>query len=259
MVVLSASPWRAKDNTFVDSSVEGEEEEVGMQLVVEVSIFNYNAELPPATVGRGSPLATCHERDLQPLANVALNVHKTLAQSNFVKLVIEKMKSDEYIGEIRMSPFYHTFEQMQLAQDSQVVTSWKIKTDIGTEYSNIGFDAFGNLLSMGFFLMLTVLCIITAFAFRRMYSNKKVTGGPGKETRSTSHRVRWANNDVEDTIKAVADHSYNYDERTAMTDDNSEYTTTSTTANESIGESYRSIGSLSAYLEKTSRRVRDSS
>lgn len=172
MVVLSASPWRAKDNTFVDSSVEGEEEEVGMQLVVEVSIFNYNAELPPATVGRGSPLATCHERDLQPLANVALNVHKTLAQSNFVKLVIEKMKSDEYIGEIRMSPFYHTFEQMQLAQDSQVVTSWTIKTDIGTEYSNIGFDAFGNLLSMGFFLLLTVLCIITAYAYRRLYRTR---------------------------------------------------------------------------------------
>ena len=50
------------------------------------------------------------------------------------------------------------------------------------------------------------------------YSNKMVVGGPGNATRS-SHRVRWANNDDDDTFRAVAEHSYNYDERTAMTDD----------------------------------------
>jgi hypothetical protein len=245
VVVLSATPWRANDDTFVDSSlVEGEDEELGMQLVVEVSIFNYNAEIPPTTGGKGAPLAICHERDLQPLANVALNMHKKLAQSDFVKLVVEEMKNDESIGEIRMSPFYRTFEQMQLAQESQVVTSWTIKTDVGTEYPSNGFDAFGDLLSVGYFLMIAMLCSITAYTIcHRLYLNKKFRS-------NKSNRVHWANDD--DTVRAIADDNYNYDERTVMTDDISAYTTTT---NESISESYRSIGSLSTYLEKSSRRA----
>ncbi len=264
VVVLSASPWRAKDDSFVDTSlVEGEDEELGMQLVVEISIFNYNAEIPPATSDKGVPLAICHERDLQPLAKVALNIHKTLAQPDFVKVVVEIMKSDESI--VQISPFYNTFEKIQLAQESQVVTSWTIKTDVGTEYSNVGLVAFGDLLSIGYFAMFTLLCSITAYVCRQQFTNRKKRTGErggqsthelraGKVTMSNAHRVRWANDD-DDTIRAIADHNYNYDARTALTDDNSEYT--ATTANESIGESYRSLGSLSTYLEKTSRRARE--
>ncbi len=260
VVVLGASPWRAKDDSIVVTSTEeGENEELGMQLVVEISIFNYNAEIPPSTSGKGVPRAICHERDLQPLANVALNIHKTLAQSDFVKIVLEMMKSDESIGEVQMSPFYHTFQKIQLVQESQVVTSWTIKTDVGTEYSNVGLVTFGDLLSIDFFAMFTLLCSVTAYVCRQKITNRKKRTGerggqsthelrPGKVTRSNAHRVRWENDD-DDTIRAVADHNYNYDARTALTDDDSEYT--ATTANESIGESYRSIGSLSTYLEKT--------
>lgn len=251
VVVLSASPWRAKDGSLVDtSSVEGEDEELGMQLVVELSVFNYKAEIPPATSGKGVSLAICHHRDLQPLANVALNVHETLAQSNFVKLVVEKMKSDESVGVVQMSPFYHTFENIQMAQESQVVTSWTIKTDVGAEYSNVSLDAFRNLLSMEYFAMFTLLCIISVVVCRRgLYWNKQLIvelGGrerlQGIFTRSNPNRVHWVNDGAD----------YNFDERTVMTDENSEFTT-DTSAN----DSYRSVGSLSAYLEKTSRRARE--
>ena len=68
-IVLNASPWRASDDTiFGTGSLEGEDEELGMQLVVETSIFNHKADLPPTRGDQVVPLATCHEKDLQPLS-----------------------------------------------------------------------------------------------------------------------------------------------------------------------------------------------
>jgi hypothetical protein len=257
VVILSVTPWRANDDIFADaSSVKaGEDNDLGTQLVVEVSIFNYNAELPPAIGGKGNSLAICHERDLKPLSNVALKIHKQLAQSDFVNLVVEEMKNDEALGEIQMSPFYSTFEQMKLAQEGHVVTSWTIKTDIGTEYSTVGVGAFGGLLSLGFVLLLVLFCSITAYLCHRRYSVKRPTSESvgqsprvrrqGNFTGAKSNRVRWANDDH--TINASVDDNY-LDERTAMTDDGSEYTRAS---------SYRSVGSLSTYLQKMSRRSRE--
>jgi len=59
VIVLNASPWRASDDTiFGADEIEGEDEEIGMQLVVEISIFNPNADLPPTKNGKHVPLAT---------------------------------------------------------------------------------------------------------------------------------------------------------------------------------------------------------
>lgn len=163
MFVLNASPWRASDDTiFGTKSLEGEDEELGMQLVVETSIFNYNAELPPSKRGRDVPLATCHDRDQQPLANIALKIHKKLAEPNFVDQMVERMKNDEALGEKQMSPFYYTFEDRKLAEESHVVTSWTIKTDIGSGSSRTDFDTFGPLQMNLVFL--TLLSVVIAFA-----------------------------------------------------------------------------------------------
>ena len=170
IVVLSASPWRASDDTVFGTKNleddEEEEEELGMRLVVETSIFNYYTEIPTFKRIRDVPLVTCRDSDLRPLATVALNMHKKLAEPNFVDLVVEHMKLDESLGEKQMSPFFYKFEDRQLAKESQVVTSWTIKSDVVTRSSTIDLDAFGSVrLNV---LFLTIVSLMIAFTCWRL-------------------------------------------------------------------------------------------
>ncbi|KAL9186464.1 hypothetical protein ACHAXT_005702 [Thalassiosira profunda] len=254
VIVLNSSPWRASDDTvFGTSSLEGEDEELGMQIVVETSIFNENAELPPVK-GKIIPLSTCHERDLQPLANVALSIHKKLAEKTFIDAMVERMKSDVSLGEKQMSPFYFMFEDRKLARESQVVTSWTIKTDVGVGSSRL--DAFKRGDLPMDFLLLTTLVVITAYTVwsLRLCStkgNKTVQWDPaqsGKQSSRQRRRARYAqvptnSGDDDDTVNAVADREYL---------DNSERSDITTISEQ--GESLASIGSLSAYFAKTLAR-----
>jgi len=261
VAVLNVSPWRASDDTiFGTNSLEGEDDELGMQLVVETSIFNPLAELPPMKSGKDIPLATCHEKDLQPLARTAHGVHHSLAKRNFVDRLVEKMKEDEALGEKQVSPFYQTFENRKLAQDSQVVTSWTIKTDIGASSSRIDFNSLGSLPMD--ILLLMLLVVITAYTCwsLRLWSPRKRDAetapaelSPRERRRRRGKYSRVNANGDEDTIMAIADDVYHDDRSviTGMTGD-SEYSDVSRG-----GQSSHSIGSLSTYLARTSRRPRN--
>jgi hypothetical protein len=271
VVVLNTSPWRASDDTvFGTKSLEGEDEELGMQLVVETSIFNYNAELPPSKHGREVPLATCHDSDLQPLANIALKIHKKLVEPNFVDLMVERMKNDEALGEKHMSPFYYTFEDRKLAKESHIVTSWTIKTDIGAGSPRIDSDSFGPLhMNLVFLTLLSGVIAFACWIFRpwsikrasAMTGTIELTGTIAKSAQPTYERRRGNYSRVNtnefhltddgDSIMAIA-HDY-HDERSTMTGQ-TEYTISS---DASGGESFRSIGSLSTYLTRISRFPRE--
>jgi len=267
VVVLNASPWRASDDTiFGTSSLEnGEDEELGMQLVVEVSLFNPNAELQPVSVllnrgaGKEIPLATCHERDLQPLASKASSIHKKLAQKNFIYLVVEEMKKNKSLEESQSSPFYYTFEDRKLARASQVVTSWTIKTDIGVGSPRIDFNAFttGDLTMD--LILLALLVIVSAYlcwslrlwsSWRRPGGEKTSNGTPPRSSRRRNkyHRANLGN-DGNDSVMAVTDGETYCDERSLRSG-----MTEMSTISEQGESSVNSLGSLSVYLAKTSGR-----
>lgn len=239
VVVLKVSPWMASDDTIFGTKSLEKDEELGMQIVVETSIVNHNAELPPSKRERDNPLATCHDSDLQPLASVALKIHKKLAESNFVELMIEWMKSDEALGERQVSPFYFAFEDDTLAEESQVVTSWTIKTDIEAGSSIIDMDPMSrihvNVLYLAFF---TIIALIY-WGFRPWLIGKRkseMTGTieesdqPSRESRRRKYARGSANKyhptDACDSIMAT---------------------------DAPGGRSVRSIGSLGVYFAKTSK------
>lgn len=257
IIVLNAIPWRASDDTiFGTTLLEGEDEELGMQLVVEASIFNPDAELPP-TKGKDVPLATCHERELQPLAKVAQDIHSKLAQGNFVDIVVRKMESNEALGEKQMSPFYYTFEDKSLGRKSQVITSWTIKTDIGKGSSRIDFASSDIPMDI---LLLTLLLVIIGYTFwsLRLYSTRKRKDAEKRrdsESSSPSRRGKYSrvesngNHSGEDegeSLMAIAADDIYHDEKSVMS------TITEYTA-ESRGESVQSLGSLSVYLARTGK------
>ncbi|KAL7537019.1 hypothetical protein ACHAXR_007540 [Thalassiosira sp. AJA248-18] len=281
VIVLNASPWRASDDTvFGTSSLEGEDEELGMQLVVEISIFNPNADLPPSKGRKNIQLSTCHERDMQPLANNALNIHKKLAQPSFVDMMVQQMKRDKALGEKKMSPFYYTFEDRKLAQESQVVTSWTIKTDIGAGSSRIDFNAIATSLPMDLLLLtsLVVISVYTCWSLRlwspikrtdaasssrsssrrdrngRDRSGRERNGrernGRGRHGRDRRGKYSRVSGDDEDTNMAIADDTSVMSGNSVMTGN----TGLSSIDENGDAETVASIGSLSTYLAKTSIR-----
>ena len=264
VTVLNASPWRASDDTvFGVDSLEGEDEELGMQIVVEISIFNPHAEMPPAKYGKGVPLSTCHERDMQPLANTALNIHRKLAQPGFVGLIVERMDVDKALGEKQMSPFFYTFKDRKLAEESQVVTSWTIKTDIGAGTTRIDFNAFKyGFLPMDI-LLLVLLIVISVYScwslrlWELMTKRDVTTTKPAKDGRGRYSRVRSRRKnqqgDDSDTILAIADHIES-DDRSVMTGMTGGTGASQSSYGSEGGKSTASIGSLSVYLAKTSKR-----
>jgi len=260
VIVLNASPWRASDDTiFGTGSLEGEDEELGMQLVVETSIFNHDAVLPPSRNGQ-VPLATCHERELQPLANIALDIHRKLAQPNFIDLVVERMKNDVALGEKTVSPFYYTFELNRRANKGQVVTSWTIKTDIGAGSRMIDFN---SDLPMGLLLLFLVSSIVIyacwslrlCSARRRSGEDDSSVGHYRDRRRSKYSRVnknRLGGDEDNATTMGVIDEEQSYADDVSVMTNNTEYTMSSMAS--TSGSTTHSLGSLSTYLAKTSSR-----
>lgn len=194
--VLSASPWRASDDTlFGEAAVEGEDEELGMQFVVEASIFNFNAAVPQYEEREDVPLAaTCKDSDLQPLADTALQVHKELSRANFVMSLIEAMKKDlnNQIGQgNHVSAFTSILEaDSNLAQQSKVVTSWTIKTDIkGTPFTGRNARSYDAIFPFVLLVMLAgAIFIYDSFRKRRVSVKEKTPSSRRKPSKNSTRR-----------------------------------------------------------------------
>jgi len=270
VLVLNASPWRAGDDSALALTPGEEDEELGMQLVVEVSLFNHRAEIPPIIAapagenGRApvAPLATCHERDVQPLAAAALNVHRRLKEKNFVPAVVEQMKRSDDIGERRQSPFYYTFEDAKLARQSFTVTSWTIKTDIGAEGEDglAGLDVMSLADAQLDLLFVTLMAAATGYLGWNLRSwllrrGRLVQKAAVKYTRLGPTRNAPVRDD-DDSVMAIADA---YGNGAGGDDESTANGSVATLLRRGAGRptdtmSQASIGSISAYLAQTGSR-----
>ena len=207
--VLRASQWKASDDSLDELEVD---EELGMQLVVETSIFNYNAIVAPGTTDSSSeqtsrlaqtvgnnffgrskyaPISSCSDADLHQLANTARDIHTALAQPNFVARVMDRIKLDEASEQMQSSsPFFNTVQDAFLAQQSSVVTSWTIKTDIGSGYSR-GLDFIGNYGPGGSSTLL-LFCSVSVVIGYIMWTrrNKQQSNDLSSSSKSNSNKRR---------------------------------------------------------------------
>lgn len=247
--VLSARPWRASDDTMLgEPAVEGGDEELGMQFVVEASIFNFNAAVPQYEERKGAPrVATCKDSDLRPLADTALQVHKELSRANFVVALVNAMRKDlnQQIGQgNHVSAFASIFEAgSNLAEQSHVVTSWTIKTDIkGTPFTGRE-RSFDGIFPFVLLVMLAGAIYIYDLVRKRRVSVKEKTPYSRDSRKSSTRRhvtrrnrvnpdLNISDDDLEDLIPRNG--NKNKDRKQYPEDE--------------------SIGSLSTYLARTSSR-----
>ena len=207
VLVLRASPWKASDDSFGDELEV--DQELGMQLVLETSIFNYNAIVAAGVIsseptsrftqaastninifGRSkyAPVSSCSEADLHQLANAARNIHTALAQPNFIARVMDRIKLDEATEQMQSSsPFYMTIQDVSLAQQSSVVTSWTIKTDIGTGYSR-GLDFIGSYSPRGGSVLLLLSSGVVLGYIIWTRRNKLISNSLSSTRSASTHR-----------------------------------------------------------------------
>lgn len=238
--MLRASPWRASDDAFGDDL--DADEELGMQLVVETSIFNYNAVVAPGAVnsettsrltqatannmnffGRSkyAPVSSCTETDLKQLASTAHDIHAALAQPNFVARIMDRIKIDEATEQMQSSsPFFNTIQDVALAQQSSVVTSWTIKTDIGTGHSR-GLDFIGSYGPSWWPVLLLLLSSSVVIASMGWSRRNKLWNAPSscrsastkrrsnlsRHSRVQSHRNNLEDDDADSILSLLSDTS----------------------------------------------------
>ena len=119
----------------------------GIKVVFEISIFNENANKPVDEnqgkrmklkgladklhmVTRSTTLSTCSETDFYPLSQRALDIHMELGRSTFISKLVDDLKAQEQLdGSDAQSPFLPLFQIPLLVDQSQLVTSWTIKTE----------------------------------------------------------------------------------------------------------------------------------
>ena len=158
--VLSALPWFENDDPTRKA--------LGLKMILEISVYNENAKLPrgftfdPITEEKAEvfevnatahtpnsmdaafniidnvkhvwkdwtrPLATCEESDIQPLGKNALDVHVELERPKFMTELLSLLRQLNEVSKYA-SPFAPIFRDMAFAEDSKVLTSWTIKTEI---------------------------------------------------------------------------------------------------------------------------------
>jgi len=249
--VLNASPWRASDDAmFGETAVtEEEDEDLGMQFVVEASIFNFNAELPQLEERKAVPLAaTCRDSDLRPLADTALQVHKELGRENFAVSLVEAMKKEvnQQIGQgNHVSAFTYIFEDgANLAEKSKVVTSWTIKTDIkGTPFIGNARNFDGIFRFVLLIVLAGAISLYNALRKRRLrkektQDSKRNSSGVSRRKHVTrrNRRVNAALNANYDDLEDLISRNGNVDRQKLK----------------HPGLDDASIGSLSTYLARTS-------
>lgn len=171
--ILAVLPWNryedvsAKDwamNEDAGKKQELVEDDFGMKVVLEISIFNPQAKLVNISLFRddvsegGSILrnfrvnkgkATCDEDDLYVLAKKALQLRKEVLSRNlFMPILIEELKRTEGLmdPDSRMeqlsttydSPFERVYSSDEYIIYSKVLAVWSIRTEIDDEINYFG-------------------------------------------------------------------------------------------------------------------------
>ena len=177
--VLSVGPWKANDDSFYEGNVE-----TGMQLVLEVSIYNDNAILlvddqanKNGTLGgvvqkgkdvmhiiTGPDLAKCKESDIYPLSQTALDVHLEMGKDDFMRLLIQCIREMGY-DSLNDSVFESISDEGDSVDKSTVLTSWTVKTEVGGLFQDGTFQGINQdtlksnvPLTIAIFLFLFCIC-----------------------------------------------------------------------------------------------------
>jgi len=155
--IVLARRWVSSDDVEYISSADypDDSEELGTKVVVQISIHNPGAELPQngtsKTTGRPrnstdslpsdrARPAACEDSDLYELAKDARAIAYVIPeQPNFMAHVLEGMHSLlKERGRPSDSPFSPLFQDPDLALESQLLSSWTIRTDVDDEINFFG-------------------------------------------------------------------------------------------------------------------------
>jgi len=190
---------------------------LGIKVVFEISIFNKNAiksidesggkrmklkgladKLNMAT--RSTTLSTCSETDFYPLSQRALDIHMELGRSTFISKLVDDLKAQEQLdGSDVNSPFLPMFQIPLFVEQSQLVTSWTIKTEpngrggIHEHYRDVSYrskGAFMYYLTSPRFWFGTVMLGMSLFTFyQNMHDDDDEDGCDDGSTIASSIRT----------------------------------------------------------------------
>ena len=166
--VVLTRPWLVGDDNEFHTSSDNEEEdmELGVKVVVQISIYNPNVQFTPESGARTDSLESnadsqfgemvknftdslrgnpgsrtaCKDSDLYALAKDARDVAYRIPE---VPSFMTQLLGDIYTigGEVGIQEkiaFSPTFDNDALASDSQLLSSWTIRTDVDDEINYFG-------------------------------------------------------------------------------------------------------------------------
>jgi len=154
--IMMATPWY--EETINDKPTIGE---LGVKVVIQISIYNANAKLVshfdeqikpednpkkdehtgrllapkaadiPAIFQKAKPKYTCVEEDLRPLANDAFAIDDALKKEEFVNVLLGELKKAEGGDHnFNNSPFASLYSDSALIKGSSMLSSWTIRTEV---------------------------------------------------------------------------------------------------------------------------------
>ena len=226
--VFSVGPWKVNDEEFYEAEDEHDDNinaKMGMQIVLEVSIYNDDVVFPSdedtsnndtnvvALKGKqvmhlitGPDHATCRESDIYHLSQTALDVHLELGKNDFMENIIMDIRRN--IGHdaviLHNSVFAPIGDEGKSTDNSAVLTSWTVKTETGI--FNGSFDVLdrddlsaNTLLVIALSLFLFAVCYFGVccgtFCTRRRYrlmEAKNTLMKSAKERRAEKERGQYA-------------------------------------------------------------------
>jgi hypothetical protein len=159
--VILARPWVAGDDVESFASLDCEDcdnEELGLKVVVQISIFNPNAQIRGNGGSGSSPSKTgginlngtarsqktapslCKDSDLFSLAKNARMVAYVIPEyPDFMAQLIRDISSlTSKNGHLQNSTFLPLFQVQDFAQQSRLESSWTIRTDVDDEINYFG-------------------------------------------------------------------------------------------------------------------------
>lgn len=165
--VVLTRPWAVDDNIEIVSSMDNEEaepEELGVKVVLQISIFNSNTELTndsdsskdaeekssnlselvknltDSIRGSESPPTVCKDADLYALAKDARLIAYAIPElPGFMQHLISDMMSLELEHDTETaSAFAPLYSNYDFAQQSRLESAWTIRTDVDDEINYFG-------------------------------------------------------------------------------------------------------------------------
>jgi hypothetical protein len=155
--VLLVRPWVAGDDVESFPSLDEENQELGVKVVVQISVFNPFVTAPAgeATVPKQSelqmnktenrndaaPTAVCKDSDLFSLAKTTRLIAYSIPEfPDFISILLKSIETlhgtePDPTGQ---SAFSRLIEDPYLAQQSRLLSSWTIRTDVDDEINYFG-------------------------------------------------------------------------------------------------------------------------